>query len=342
MTNKPKSSKPIAIQPNKPQIMTEKDKLLSEATEQFVESYNEIRECLAAEETTIFESRYKIGKIVKEIATSASSDYGSNAVQRMAELISAGRDIVYQSLLFVQSYEEEEMKELTQLRNKEGDPLLWTHITHLIRVPDRKTRDLLLKKTLDENWTPGQLLIHVQGAKGGKSNPKAGKPLARPKSIRGFIDQQATYIEQLLKRKEKVWAGTEKPGDSSFFDLLESTPLDKMDEKTMTELGDLEDKFELAASELEGMATELSRVRRKIEQRREESVDNYEDDDAEEEDEDNCQLPDDEDEEEDEPLKEQAKDDEDEDEEEEEEENIDEEEAPRKKFTNKKPAKGKR
>ena len=301
-------------------------KLLADANDAFRSRYEEIREALASEETTIFETRYKIGLMVEEMSMDESS-YGSKPVERMAELQGSGRDVIYQALLFVQRFDDAEMKELTKMRNKAGDPLLWTHVSHLIRIPDREVRQGTLRKCLELSWSPAELLAFIQNAKGGKTRSNAGKPLARPKSLRGFIDQQSTYIDQLLKRKEKVWAGQEKPGDTSFFDLLNSTPLTKLDTGTLTDLEKLEDRYELAATEMEAMATELSKIRRRIEDARDACVDNYQDDD-EEPDEgvrpsgERLRADDDDDEEEDDEELDDVKlrDDEDEDEEEEEEE----------------------
>lgn len=265
-----------AIKPAKPAANTEqlsslskRQQILEDANEQFLETYKEIKTCLDSEEAKIFENRYNIGLKVEDMAK-LESEYGSKPVDRMAELLGSGKDVIYQSLLFVQRFDYAEMTELTKIRNRDGDPILWTHLTHLIRVVDRDVRQSLLKKCVDNSWSPAELLQAIQTQKGGKSNPSAGKPLARPKNIKGFIDQQVTYLDQLLKRKEKVWAGQEKPGDSSFLDLINSTPTSEFNPKLLDEIESLNSKYESASLALEAMSTELTKVVRRIEENLEE------------------------------------------------------------------------
>jgi hypothetical protein len=238
-------------------------KLLSTANEMFLEKYKMIQDALASEETTIFENRYKIGLIVEEM-NNLESDYGSKPVERMAELLGSGKDIIYQSLLFVQRFDEDELKALIAMRNTDGNPLMWTHVSHIIRIADRDIRKDTIQKCLDNSWTPVELLSYIQELRGGKQRSSSGKPLARPKSLRGFIEQQNTFIDQLLKRKEKVWAGQEKAGDHSFLDLMKSTPTDSYNKSVFTDIDALVERYRIAATEMDSMAIEIDRVKRQI------------------------------------------------------------------------------
>lgn len=260
----------------------ERSKILAEANEDFIEMYNKIRDKFIAEELTIFESRYEIGRMIDEMKKN-EIDYGSKCVERMQTLIGFDRSIIYMSWLFYEKYSENEMKELVSLRNKNGEPLTWTHITYLIRVQDKDVREQLQQTCLDNNWSPADLTSYIQMRKGGAKQSNGGKPMARPKSINGFIEQQQTALDQLLRRKDKVWAGAEKPGDQSFFDTLRTVPLEKIDADLVTDLSILQSKYEEASLELANMATDIKKARIRLEQAKQRNKTEIDDEEGEDE-----------------------------------------------------------
>jgi hypothetical protein len=159
------------------------------------------------------------------------------------------------------------MEKLLTIRTKNGQPLLWTHVTHLIRVQEVDVREELTQMVVDNDLSPTDLLNMIQKMQGKTSKPasNAGKPMARPKSLRGYIDQQWTLLEQLLKRKNKVWAGKEKKDDKSFFDMIDATPVDKIDVSILTEMEQLQKLYEKVSFELDAFADDLLKIRKRIE-----------------------------------------------------------------------------
>lgn len=242
-------------------------KVMEEANEEFVDVLDKVKGLLAAEGLGIIKSRYKIGEILED-ASKEENRYGTKFIQRMEIALGYERDVIYQSLRFRNRFTESEVEELMGLRSRAGNPLLWTHVVHLSMVSDAEERDKLKQLTLNGNWSPSQLLSYIQKKQGGKRNPRGGKPLARPKSLKGFVDQQVAILDQLLKRKSKVWAGKEKDTDQSFFDVLTSTPPEKVDPSLLSELEQLERKYETVSMEMDNMATELLKARKKVERAR--------------------------------------------------------------------------
>jgi hypothetical protein len=263
ISTKVNASKPAALSPQ-----TEaRTKIMSEANEEFRELYNRIRNTLLGEEQNVIRARYAIGELVYDMDVDESK-YGARAVQRMEEVIGYDRSIIYNSLNFVKRYTKDQMEALLASRTSTGQPLLWTHVTHLMRVTDPDVREDLTTAALQQDLSPTELLNLIQKTQGKEMGRQsnAGKPMARPKSLKGYIDQQWVTVEQLLRRKDKVWAGAEKKGDKSFFDILADTPVDKIDDTMMTEMERLQKLFEKASFELDNHATKLLEARKRIEQ----------------------------------------------------------------------------
>lgn len=239
-------------------------KVLEEANEEFKGLYGQVRSLLTSEGIGIIKSRYDIGVLLEE-GCNEENKYGSKFIQRMETILGYEKDVIYQALRFRKRYNEDDVDTLLGSRNKTGDPLLWTHIVHLCTVSDSEEREKLQQLTLDNSWSPTQLLTYIQKKQGGKRNSGAGRPMARPKSLRGFVDQQTAVLDQLLSRKDKVWAGKEKDTDQSFFDVLNNTSWEKIDTSMLTELERLEQKYEKASMEMDNMATEILKARKKVE-----------------------------------------------------------------------------
>jgi hypothetical protein len=239
-------------------------KILEEANDDFKGLYGQVRNLLTSEGIGIIKSRYEIGVLLEE-GCDEENKYGSKFIQRMETILGYEKDVIYQSLRFRKRYSEDEVETLLGLRNNAGDPLLWTHIVHLLQATDSVERAKLQQLTLENSWSPPQLLSYIQKKQGGKRNPGGGRPMARPKSLKGFVDQQIAVLDQLLSRKDKVWAGKEKDTDQSFFDLLNNTPWEKIDASVLTELEQLEQRYEKASMELDNMATEILKARKKVE-----------------------------------------------------------------------------
>lgn len=255
-----------------------KTKILSEANEAFKDMYDKIEETLLAEQQNVIRARYQIGELVYDMSVDEQK-YGSRCIERMEEVVGYDRTVIYNSLSFVKKYSKEEMEELISLTTVAGRPLLWTHVTHLLRVTDNNVREDLIDMIIDKDLSPTELLDTIQQMQnkpiGRTSN--AGKPMARPKSIKGFIEQQWTLIEQLLRRKDKVWAGTEKQGDRSFFDTIADTPTDKIGPETVEQLDKLQKLYEKASFELDEYATKLLAIRKKLEKTEKDEVIDYDD-----------------------------------------------------------------
>lgn len=246
-------------------VEQERDKILSEANNEFIDLYEKIRESLIVEEQNTIRSRYDIG-VALEAARQNESKYGSKFVERMEIAIGYDKSVIYNALVFAQRFTEEEVNELLDRRDKHGNSLLWTHVVHVMRAPDRATRKELLDLTFKHGFSPTELLTFIQKRSNRPAGPRsnAGKPLARPKSLQGFIDQQSEMVQQLLRRKAKVWAGAEKAGDKSFIDILLESPIDKMKATTLAELTQLTTLYNVAAQEMIDMAAKIAAAKEEI------------------------------------------------------------------------------
>ncbi len=213
----------------------DKNKLLTEATAGFKRAYKEVRAVLSSAEMSVIDSRYKAGKLMVDMRDNHSK-HGPKALERMELLIGRDRALIYNCVRFVEFYSDDDVKELKKLRNSTGAPLTWTHVVHLLVETDKEKHEKAKALCLENSWSSQKLLSYIQASNGGKKSSSAGKPMSRPSSFRGFIEQQLAIFDNVISRYKKVWAGTEKPGDVTFADLLKKASISDLNQASVDPL----------------------------------------------------------------------------------------------------------
>ncbi len=233
--------------------------LVEQMTDALLWKFEEIRAFVIDEAISIFKRRHRLGRMVLEV-TKDPDKYGKQAVEQMSSLLNMDNSLLYNAKLFAERYSENDLDELTKLRNNHGDSLTWSHVVQLIRVPDRDARLKLQQETVDNNWTYQELLKFVQDAKGGKTS-KGGRPLAKPSDLSGVVTQIESMSSKWLRCNNEIWVDDNK-GVAALADELSE---DKFNTKIIVELRDLENKVKMMATAADVLADELASARVKLE-----------------------------------------------------------------------------
>jgi hypothetical protein len=87
-----------------------------------------------------------------------------------------------------------------------GEPLCYYHVQLLSSITDRKTRNKMLERTLDESLSTRDLDHHIQNLPlPTKGEETRGRRLAVPRNLNDVILQQDRSADDFLNRSEKVW-----------------------------------------------------------------------------------------------------------------------------------------
>ena len=171
--------------------MAKNDEMADERTAGWQEKYNglkpdlrkryeELRGYVTDEAMDVFRNRHRIGKLAIEIDKD-DQRYGKKAVSSLENLLGMGRDYLRNAQLFAERYDTAHLEELIVTRNRNGDPLVWSHVVELIRIPNLKEMFSLQKRTAENNWTAADLRRQIQASRGGKKS-KGGRPPLKPAS----------------------------------------------------------------------------------------------------------------------------------------------------------------
>lgn len=238
---------------------TARQEIINEMPDALLWKFEEIRAFVIDEAISVFRRRHKLGCMVLEV-TNDEDKYGKHAVDQMSKLLSMDNSLLYNAKLFAERYSMNDLEELTNLRNRIGDSLTWSHVVQLIRVPDRDARLQLQQQTADNSWTYQELLKQVQDNKGGKTS-KGGRPLAKPTGLDGFITQVDSMSSKWIKCSNDIWLSEDGGLDEITADLLASGA----SAKTITDIRDLESKVRNLATAADILADELKATRKLLE-----------------------------------------------------------------------------
>lgn len=162
------------------------------------------------------------GKECSTIASDKTGKYGSDPLNMLADAMSTKRETMRKAMAFYNAYTEQEFKELISLRSDDDESfqIMTGHAFHLMTVPDKRVRKRLQKQVVDEKLTPAELLGLIKEHFGGPRS-SGGRPLAKPATLKGRLDQMSNMSAQWLRRHHEVWRSEE---DDMLAKLMETAP----------------------------------------------------------------------------------------------------------------------
>jgi hypothetical protein len=120
-------------------------------------------------------TRHRIGVQLREVSASVET-YGERAIERLAEELEVGTATLYRCILVAEAWSEIELKALTARTNRRGEPLTWSHLAALAKVPGERARGRWVERCLDAGWTARELAQHLVGERDGtSSDPGQGR-----------------------------------------------------------------------------------------------------------------------------------------------------------------------
>jgi hypothetical protein len=110
-------------------------------------------------------TRYRIGTLLREVSGSIET-YGARAVERLAERLEVGADTLYRCISVAETWSEPELKALTARTNRRGEPLTWSHLATLAKIPGERTRGRWIERCIEAGWTTRELAQELLGERG--------------------------------------------------------------------------------------------------------------------------------------------------------------------------------
>ena len=105
---------------------------------------------------------------------------------------------------------------LSQRRKKQGTPLSWTHVKHLVSVEDDARRYQLLQDAVERGWSTVQLIEAIQVREGRTIRGGAGgRPPSKPASMKETLLRLQRLSEKWLALYESVDVEKRKAGSST-------------------------------------------------------------------------------------------------------------------------------
>jgi hypothetical protein len=117
-------------------------------------------------------TRYRIGTLLREVSGSIET-YGARAVERLAERLEVGADTLYRCISVAETWSEPELKALTARTNRRGEPLTWSHLATLAKIPGERTRGRWIERCIEAGWTTRELVQGLLGERG--ASPGGGR-----------------------------------------------------------------------------------------------------------------------------------------------------------------------
>jgi hypothetical protein len=128
-------------------------------------------------------TRHRIGVLLREVSGSVET-YGARAVERLAEELEVGVDTLYRCISVAETWSEMELKALTARTNRRGEPLTWSHLATLAKIPGERTRARWVDRCLEAGWTTRELVQQLTGERDGtSSNHRQGREGARRNAV---------------------------------------------------------------------------------------------------------------------------------------------------------------
>ncbi len=143
---------------------------------------------------------YRIGvKAVKQ-SSNAEGAYARGVIASLAEEEDLPPSTVEKCRQFAQRFEQEDFNELCELRRTDEERIGWGHVTRLITVKNARSRQSLLRKIAENDWSVKQLDAEIH--KSGKPKQTRGSTHPKPKTTKQAHHQIASVCDRWLR-----WAG---------------------------------------------------------------------------------------------------------------------------------------
>lgn len=257
----------VASRPsNKSLTVKERAVILSSATKQFKEVFNEMRELINNESENIIESRFSQGEHFNELADPKNkTTYGNKSISNIARLLDVDRTYVSQCKTFATICDKTEAADLAHARNKNGNALTWSHVVILIRIKDKTKRESFLDKILDDNlnFKETEALFEEMYGEDQERNSAGGRKHKRPSSLKDMLASVKDSTGRLFRQASDVWASNPKNEDEgkSLFTFLQGVKEEDLkDPETVRLVKEAYDQCESLMTVLSPIARELDNV----------------------------------------------------------------------------------
>ena len=139
--------------------------------------------------------------------------------RRFAETRSVPDQQIRRDKQFAQIFSESELEQACQLRQPDGMPLQWGHLSKVFALPKRKERLAWLKKATKHGWPADVFSRQIAGAR--RQGGRHGRGIKPPSSVEDGLNQLARDGELWLRRLKVVvhFINEQTGGDSSPKDL---------------------------------------------------------------------------------------------------------------------------
>jgi len=170
-----------------------------------------------------------LGGEVNEVTKDVDNLYGAGAMKKISEAWTMNPSMLYKAKAFNDTYSEEALERLCNLKTEAGTTIGWAHVIQLIGIPE-KARPRIQDKVIDEAMTAKELAALVKKLYGQRAS--GGRPFMRPKTLKAGLVQLRTVSAQWLNRNSDVW----NRQDHSLFQELEDMPPEDVTHEMVDEL----------------------------------------------------------------------------------------------------------
>lgn len=143
---------------------------------------------------------YRIGKRALKQTEAAGGKFARGVIASLAEEEGLPPSTVEKCRQLAQRFEQEDFDELCRLRRTDGEPIGWGHVTRLITVKNARSRQSLVRKVAENDWSVKRLDDEIHKSR--KPKQTRGSTHAKPKTTKEAYGQIASMCDQWLR-----WAG---------------------------------------------------------------------------------------------------------------------------------------
>lgn len=236
--------------------------------------YDRARSILDKGRTALLISRHTLGQVLQQ-AYKVGAKHGSSV---LATALGISPDEVRHTRLFAERYTREQLDQLLAQCSTEK-AIDWAHVRLLLSIDDPKKREAAQKMVVQRKWTVQELSAHIQEKFGKRSG--GGRPVTArtPTSLFGATKQLTAMLEKMRVQADALF-GDEQADSCALFELLDSTPPDKITEDVEVRVSKMADELtemvEHSTTYLERCEQALERIR-DAKQRAEEAAEEAED-----------------------------------------------------------------
>ena len=206
---------------------------------------------------------HSIGKICEEIRNDADKYVGKDGtpgLKLIERALSTQARTLRKAAMFARTCDDAELEEFISLYNENTDfHLHWGHVSFLMTVEDKATRQQLANDAVVDMLDPPALHTHIKretGRTGGH-----GRTHAMPKGVPAQIRQVVSVSKQWLGKNETVWNGET---ESVFGNILNLPPAD-VTQEMVDQLHEMEQQMHDIATAADGNTGTIERTRQHLE-----------------------------------------------------------------------------